>query len=356
MEELKVIGVENGALLVASDEGTRFRLAIDEVLQSRLRQTSPEPGTARKLAPRDVQAHIRSGMSAEDVAAVTGAPLDYIQRFEGPVLAEREYVIESALNVSVHTAVETDPLAEGATFGSVIRSRLAEMGAIGERWASWKEQGGGWIVKLNFVAEQIERDARWAFEPKKSALSPLNPEAVSLSQQGELPASLLPRLRAVPLDEAGDAGRFDSGAFRVAENETGQAPGLEAVSMVSIIELETGIVASGSVASSSVEADAAPASTNQTADLLEALRRRRGERDPMDLEHEESMAAHPSTGTVRLIDIPLDTATDNPIVSKGTPSAGATRETGPIGKARKGRAAMPSWDEIVFGARPDDDL
>ena len=75
----------------------------------------------------------------------------------------------------------------------------------------------------------------------------------------------------------------------------------------------------------------------------------------MDLEQEESMAAHPSTGTVRLIDIPLDTATDIPVVSKGTPSAGATRETGPLGK-RKGRATMPSWDEIVFGARPDDDL
>jgi len=351
MEELKVIGVEDGALLVASDEGVRFRLAIDEVLQSRLRQSSPMPGAERKLAPRDIQTHIRSGMSAEDVAAVTGASLEYIQRFEGPVLAEREYVIESALNVAVHTAVETDPLAGGATFGAVIRSRLAEMGAIGERWASWKEQGGGWIVKLTFVSEQIERDARWSFDPKKSALAPLNGEAVSLSQQGELPANLLPRLRAVPLDEASDAGRFDSGAFRSAPGESGEAPVIEAVPMASIVELDGG-AHSGS---SNSEMDAAPAGHHQTADLLEALRRRRGERDPMDLEQEESMAAHPSTGTVRLIDIPLDTATDVPVVSKGTPSAGAARETGPLGK-RKGRAAMPSWDEIVFGARPDDDL
>jgi hypothetical protein len=295
-------------------------------------------------------------MSAEDVAAVTGAPLDYIQRFEGPVLAEREYVIESALNVAVHTAVETDPLAEGATFGAVIRSRLAEMGAIGERWASWKEQGGGWIVKLTFVAETIERDARWSFDPKKSALAPLNGEAVSLSQQGDLPANLLPRLRAVPLGEAVDNGRFDSGAFRSAPSETGEATVIEAVSMVSIVEFDSGAHDGGSHdPSPESDMDAAPAGHHQTADLLEALRRRRGERDPMDLEQEESMAAHPSTGTVRLIDIPLDTATDIPVVSKGTPSAGATRETGPLGK-RKGRAAMPSWDEIVFGARPDDDL
>jgi hypothetical protein len=353
MEELKVIGVEDGALLVTSDEGARFRLAIDEVLQSRLRQTSPVPGAERKLAPRDIQAHIRSGMSAEDVAAVTGASLEYIQRFEGPVLAEREYVIESALNVAVHTAVETDPLAGGATFGAVIRSRLAEMGAIGERWASWKEQGGGWIVKLTYVAEQIERDARWSFEPKKSALSPLNSEAVSLSQQGELPASLLPRLRAVPLDEHPDAGRFDSGAFRAAPSDTGEATVIEAVSMVSIVDFDGGVHHSAS--QPDAEPDAAPAGHHQTADLLEALRRRRGERDPMDLEHEESMASHPSTGTVRLIDIPLETATETPVVSKGTPSAGATRDTVPVGK-RKGRAAMPSWDEIVFGARPDDDL
>jgi hypothetical protein len=26
------------------------------------------------------------------------------------------------------------------------------------------------------------------------------------------------------------------------------------------------------------------------------------------------------------------------------------------GRSKKGRAAMPSWDEIVFGARTDDDL
>jgi hypothetical protein len=343
MEELKVIGVEDGALLVASDEGTRFRLPIDDVLKSRLRQTAPEPGVVRKLAPRDIQSHIRSGMSAEDVAAVTGAPLDYIQRFEGPVLAEREYVIESALNVAVHTAVETDPLLGGATFGSVIRSRLAEMGAIGERWASWKEQGGGWIVKLTFVNQTIERDARWSFEPKKSALAPLNPEAISLSQQGDMPASLLPRLRAVPLDEQlGDTGRFDSGAFHVSEGDSGESV-VEAISMISVIEID------------SDDSDDAPAGHHQTADLLEALRRRRGERDPMDLEHEESMAAHPSTGSVRLIDIPMDTAADLPVISKGTPSAGATRETGPLGK-RRGRASMPSWDEIVFGARPDDDL
>jgi hypothetical protein len=342
MEELKVIGVESGSLLVASEEGTRYRVAIDDVLQSRLRQSSPEPGNARKLSPREIQAHIRAGMSAEDVAAITGVPLDYVQRFEGPVLAEREFVIESALAVPVQLAVETDPLAGAVTFGSVIRRRLAEAHAIGERWASWKEDGGGWVVKLTFVAETVERDARWSFEPKKAVLAPLNQEAVSLSQQGDLPSTLVPRLRAVPLDEQGDAGRFDSGAFSVhpaAGAETG--PLLEPVPYGRIGDREP-----------------AAAPKNQTADLLEALRKRRGERDPMDPDPGESIAAHPSTGAVRLIDVPLDAPADAPIDSMRTkPTPRDQRGTGPQGKrGSKGRQSMPSWDEIVFGARPDDDL
>ena len=337
MQELKVIAVEDGALLVASDEGSRYRIEIDDALQARLRQTTPETGAARRLSPKEVQAHIRAGMSAEDVAAVTGAPLEYIQRFEGPVLAEREFIIESALNVPVHLAVETDPAAEGTTFGAVIRRRLADAGATDERWASWREEGSGWVIKLTFAVAQVEHDARWGFEPRKSALSPTNPEAVSLSQQGELPPSLIPRLRAVTTSPA-ETGRFDSGAFEVGDDGPSVAPPVP-IGHVAHVE----------------DASAAPAH-QQTADLLEALRRRRGERDPMDPGPADAEAAHPSTGAIRLIDIPMPSeSSDVAADDRGSePTAPQLRNaTGPLGK-RRGRAAMPTWDEIVFGARPDD--
>lgn len=219
MQELKVIGVENGALLAASEDGDRFRIPIDEVLQSRLRQTQTESTSGPKLSPREVQAHIRSGMSAEDVAAVTGAPIDFVRRFEGPVVAEREYIVSCALSVPVHTAIDPDPLEGGANFGSVIRERLASLGATNERWASWKEPGAGWIVKLAFTADDIDHDARWGFEPKKNSLSPVGNEAIALSQQGELKGALIPRLRAVGAEtSAADVSRFDSGAFTFKES------------------------------------------------------------------------------------------------------------------------------------------
>lgn len=330
MQELRVIGVENGALLVSSDDGTRFRIPVDEVLQAHLRPALPDAGAGRKLAPKDIQAHIRSGMSAQDVASITGAPLEYIQRFEGPVIAEREFVVTSALAVTVHTAADTDPMRQGITFGNAIRSRLLEIGGVDERWASWKDLASGWIVKLSFTANQIDHDARWSYDPKRHALAPLNNEAVMLSQQGEAAGPLMPRLRAVaPTEPVIDSSRFDSGAFDFA----GDATTPDAEPTPSIPEPVR-------IGRAAAEPDVVPG--NQTADLLEALRRRRGERESASFDDEDARSTHPSTGSIRIVEPPAE---DSP-----------ARVTAPQPTVRKkGRAAMPSWDEIVFGARPDED-
>lgn len=332
MQDLRVIGTEDGSLLVASDDGTRFRIPIDEALHSKLRQAVPDQGVARKLGPKEIQAHIRSGMSAQDVASITGVPLDYIQRFEGPVVAEREFVVTSALDVPVHTAADTSPLLQGRTFGTVIRERLHDLGGTNERWASWKDAEAGWIVKLSFTANQIDHDARWGFDPKKQSLAPLNNEAITLSQQGEAAGTLMPRLRAVSTaDPTIESSRFDSGAFALDESE---------------IEAAEPVAPPVHINRSAPADEDSPVLGNQTADLLEALRRRRGEREAANFDDEEARAAHPSTGSIRIVDVQVDF----------TEEKDPQRSTQPQPRAgRKGRTAMPSWDEIVFGARSDDD-
>jgi hypothetical protein len=367
MQELKVIGVENGALLAASDDGARFRIEIDEVLQSRIRQAQPESHTGPKPSPREVQSLIRSGLSAEDVAQVTGASVDYIRRFEGPVIAERQHVITSALAVPVHVAADADPADEPATFGGVIRERLAKLGAQGERWASWKDEERGWIVKLEFAADTIDHDARWSFEPRTQTLHPLNTEATTLSQQGELKGGLIPRLRAVGPEAA--ESRFDSGAFTFEEPEHGDydtAPHLEPLPYAR----STPAASSPAVTRAAIKRADEPRQTlGETADLLEALRRRRGEREAAVAEPEPSQPSAPSVPFAPPPAAETPRPAEGPAAeSKPTaeqPGSGARAlwggksGTGPVGSTRgskKGRASMPSWDEIVFGARTDDDL
>jgi len=367
MQELKVIGVENGALLAASEDGARFRIEIDEVLQSRIRQAQPEQHTGPRISPREVQAHIRSGLSAEDVADVTGASVDYIRRFEGPVLAEREHVITSALAVPVHVPADKDA-DDPASFGTVVRERLAKLGAHGERWASWKDEERGWIVKLEFTADGIDHDARWGFEPRGHALAPHNSEAMTLSQHGEVKGGLIPRLRAVGPDS--EESRFDSGAFTFDEPEgddNDTAPQLEALPY----SRSAAPVSSPAVARAAIKrADEPAQATGETADLLEALRRRRGEREAATGEQErlpQPAALNPVPRTepkpspVPPAPAAPESHAHTPVPEDPPGSAaralwGGKSSTGPVGRGKKGRASMPSWDEIVFGARTDDDL
>ena len=360
MQELKVIGVENGALLAASEDGMRFRIEIDEVLQSRMRQAQPEMHTGPKPSPREVQALIRSGLSAEEVARVTGASVEYIRRFEGPVLAEREHVVISALAVPVHVSTEVDPSDEPTTFGGVIRARLAKLGAHVERWASWKDAERGWIVKLEFTADGIDHDARWGFEPRKQSLHPMNSEATTLSQQGELKGGLIPRLRAVT-PEADDS-RFDSGAFTFDQSDHGEndtAPHLEPLPYART----TAATSSPAAARAAIKrADEPKQTLSETSDLLEALRRRRGEREAAaePAQPESPLPLAPAT----LVETPPPRSAEATPAEEQAGSAartlwGGKASTGPAGPSRgskRGRAAMPSWDEIVFGARSDDDL
>jgi hypothetical protein len=89
----------------------------------------------------------------------------------------------------------------------------------------------------------------------------------------------------------------------------------------------------------------------ETADLLEALRRRRGQRTgapQTPTSEDESRGASP----VALFDAlepgyaEAAEPTPAPESTRAEPTADAAR--------RKGRTSMPSWDEIVFGARSDE--
>ena len=328
MQDLRIVSVEDGSLMLVADYGSRYRLPIDETLHARVRQSVPDPGAGRKLSPREIQAHIRAGLSSLEVARITGSSIEYVERFEGPVLAERQFVIDSAIAVPVHTAGD-DPLAETRTFGIAIVERLREVGGEDERWSSWKEPTG-WVVGLAFTADGVEHDARWQFEPRKHTLSPVNAEAIRLSQQGAAPEPILPRLRAVapaepePAAPSASPERFDSDAFRVDPAALGDSGP---------------VLAPAGMRTAPVEDVAG----NATADLLEALRRRRGERESAVVEEVDPRGAHPSTGSIRLVDLPED-------------EDAGMRQTGPQPRGRRNRPTMPSWDEIVFGTKPDDDL
>jgi hypothetical protein len=196
MQQLSVIGIEDDVLILEAESGERFRVPVD-ALPERRKQPAAIPSRERKASPREVQTLIRGGMTAEEVAASTGEELAYITRFEGPVLAERAHVLDSALSIPVATG-DIDPLAGETAFGAAIEERLEDLRASERSWAAWKDsEGGAWTVRLRFTTEGIQHEALWGYEPKKATLTPRGKEAISLSQSGDASSVLVPRLRAI---------------------------------------------------------------------------------------------------------------------------------------------------------------
>ncbi|WP_091233835.1 septation protein SepH [Microbacterium sp. 3J1] len=350
MENVTIVGTEAGVLVLATESGERFSLPIDDVLHREIRRATrqSEPSTQRLAAsPRDIQAQIRAGLTAPEVAELLGITVEDVSRFEGPVLAEREHVIGQALAVPVLIGSEVEPDAQ-PTFGTAIRAKLSEVEATAERWASWKEESG-WIIKLEFSANEVEHDARWSFDPRRSALSPLNADATQLSRQGSLPEGLIPRLRAVeaerPASPYKDESRFDSGAF---------GPRLVASSDIPLDDRPTPERSSSSVQEAATKrAPDAPTTSPETADLLEALRRRRGQREsaPVIASDIDDAEAADEPNPIALFDAAFEPEEPEP---EEEPRPSAPEQSTENGGRRKRRNAMPSWDEIVFGARTDE--
>jgi hypothetical protein len=343
MQSLTVVGRENDLLIVVNESGERFSITIDQALLDQVRRTPTIGRPIRHQAsPKDIQAHIRRGLTAQQVADLTGEDLAYVKRFEGPVLAERDFIVEQARQM----ALGGDGTDASRSFGELVADKLSDLSATHVTWSGWKEETG-WRIEVVFLEGEVEHRAQWSFDQRKHTLTPRNDDARVLSQKDPIRGPLIPKLRAVPAAElSGDEQRFDSEIFDdMSLDQTG--PLLEPVPY------------GRSTGDDLDDGDDEPPTAN-TADLLEVLRRRRGEREPApDYDQDMSRNAHPSTGSIRLVNPDDDSDTQASIHSiHHTDDAGDGDDEArndPKPSPKRNRPEMPSWDDIVFGTKSDDD-
>lgn len=321
MNNLTVVGVEDDHLVLVSADGVRYHVALNDALTNALRPQAKRTPGSHTASPKEIQAHIRRGLTAQQVSDLTGEDLDYVQKFEGAVVAEREFVVSQALAVTVQRKDGSE-----VAFGDSIRERLEEVGGEESTWTAWKEESG-WRLELAFLEKSVDHQARWAFDPRKQVFKPLNDDAEVLSRHEPMPTTLIPKLSAV--EKPSGPERFDSEIFESSDlGETG--PLLEPVPYGR----------QGTTEDSGRMAD--------TADLLEVLRKKRGEREAApESEPDFSRNAHPSTGGIRLVEDDEGEESEEPGETERTDDNPSS--------SKKNRPQMPSWDDIVFGTRGDDD-
>ena len=229
MHDLRLVAVtpERTHLVLEDDDNEQFRVPIDERLTAAMRHDHSRPGQLEialdsPLSPRDIQARVRSGQSAQDVAAASGMPLARVDRYAGPVLAEREHVAQQA------KAAPSRRQSGGSapTLGDQVAARLHDLHVADDSvtWDAWRTDEDRWTVQLSYLAGARERVALWVFDPRGRVLVPDNDEARWLVdeeqiERDESPPARIRRLAMVPQVD-GDLPPIESSPDEVFDIET----------------------------------------------------------------------------------------------------------------------------------------
>lgn len=421
MQDLTLVGVgDDGEHLVLSGaDGQRFRVRVDEPLRAAVRRDRARLGQLQiemdgRMRPRDIQARIRAGRTAQDVADEAGLPIEHVRRFEGPVLAEREFVARQARVVRVRrSGAGTQP-----TLGELVSERLARREVEDEAavWDSLRRDDGQWVVTLTFPAGGRTRTASWTFDPQLRHVSPLDDEARWLTEDDAPEPGVLPpgarRLAPVPdplrptrtatreavydVESDGGVRPADSGAEPrevSARAEQARREGRREPREPDLRDAPVRTDARPEVRTEvrtevQPRTEAKPERDGSTLDLLDTLRERRGRRqkpildeddeaeaadDPVEAflaradELGEPPAAHPPrsrpelAGDAEVLRLPdadgaaepddVPAVTDAPAAEHEEVLPKAAGASNERAGRKNRRASVPSWDDIVFGSR-----
>ncbi|MFF9818014.1 septation protein SepH [Streptomyces sp. NPDC014006] len=342
MPELRVVAVSNDGtrLVLKAADSTEYTLPIDERLRAAVRGDRPRLGQIEievesHLRPRDIQARIRAGATAEEVAQMAGIPVDRVRRFEGPVLAERAFMAERARKTPVRRPGEN---AAGPLLGEAVQERLLLRGAEKDtvQWDSWRRDDGTWEVLLVYLVAGEPHSASWTYDPPRRLVQAVDDEARSLIGESDDLAPpepsfpFVPRIarlpRDRPLDRPLDRERpsLPAQASEPVEENTGERDSLTSL-LEAVPSFRGDLVVPERAASSEPdgdEPDAEPAA-------------------------EEPPAPAASAGSAY-----ADVLMPRSVGSHRDRLIGATDRQAEADGVRPGRrAAVPSWDEIVFGTR-----
>ncbi|MFC7497420.1 MULTISPECIES: septation protein SepH [unclassified Nocardioides] len=309
MSYLRFTGVsEDGTRLrLVDEEGAEHELAVDDRLRAAVAATTtaatpapPARGMEKTmesmLRPRDIQARIRAGETPEAVAQAAQTSVEKIMAFAAPVLAEREHVAQRAQRSSVRRSDGAAP-AGARTLGDAVATHLRSRNVDPETvsWDAWRREDGRWTLTGDYSTTDRSGSASFTFDAPGNYVTLDDEDARWLV--GEV---ITPATPARPDDlQAARERRLTAVEDQLPLGDDSDQLGIDAIDLVAEQPVEAFL-------------DDAPPSDPEVAEEEAEVREEAADAAAAEPEPEEPPARRP--------------------VSK-----------------KRGRASVPSWDEIMFG-------
>ncbi len=296
-------------LLLVDESGQVFTLALDARLRSVLTGVPERNGQLEipmesSLRPRDIQTRIRAGESPEAVAHAAGTSVDKIMPYAAPVMAERDHMSRRAQLSSIRRrSGESGARTLGEAVAAHVRTHHIDPSTV--EWDAWRREDGRWTLTGTWDMAGRNAVATFSYDPRGNFVTVDDEDARWL---------------------IGDATPVAEAAPSPDDLSVARRRRLSAVS--------TDDVPLGEDAIEMVAGDDEPSPSESTLDFGEtSLGAEQPAGEPArqtDLEHEPQP----------------DLSAEKPVETSTQP---------PAAKAKKrGRASVPSWDEIMFGGGKND--
>ncbi|MDR1851878.1 MAG: DUF3071 domain-containing protein [Propionibacteriaceae bacterium] len=310
------------------------------------------------LSPREIQQKVRSGLSVSEVAAEAGVPEEQIEAFAVPVIAEREFIAEQASKRPVRRGGDTIP---HHTLAEVVAEKLSSEGfdPDASEWDSWKVADRRWRVQITYgdpadirkalfnydqsgrFSEPENRDASWLVGMASPAARPrrrpqaesektvkLNtPDPIDIANEETAPLAEVHEVTE-PIATTDDA--YSEGELSVVDGVLDFTPtqtgGIDVLyDMLSSFDEDSVTIYRGLLD------HGVPAPEPEPAPVHKSRRTSKPKAEPAA----QTEPAEPETAET-------SEAEQLPLIGESTPA--------PKPKKKRGRAKVPSWDEIVFGS------
>jgi len=333
MQDLTPVGLtqDQKKLVLISSSGEEFAVLIDSRLRAamrgdNIRLAQLEIKMESALRPRDIQARIRAGESPEKVAAAAQTTVDAIMAFAQPVLDERVHVAQSAMIASVRRRGSGSSTAAGSLREST-QIYLQTNGLHDEdvAWDAWRRPDGVWVLVGRFTISGQEHTAEFTHDLRGRYVVAENDAARALTGESQ------------------SSGHPAASETQVASSSAAPFTRRSLTAVPAADELPLGDDALDLVREPAARVDQQPSHTSQAPPaVVVSTTADRHDSDSQDTAPQPEIQEFLS-GANAVAQSPND-QTPTP-----EPTAEGEAEVDEKPRKRRGRASVPSWDEIMFG-------
>ena len=370
MQDLTPVGLSQDGrrLLLISSSGEEFAVTVDPRLRAALRGDNARLGQLEMkmdsaLRPRDIQARIRAGESAEDVAAAAGTTVEAIMGFAGPVLAERAHVAQTALKASVRRR-SGESSSAGRTLGEAAELFFGDHKLHDQdvEWDAWRRPDGRWALVAAYAVAGRPRTADFSLDLPGRYVVAENDEARILTGELAEPESRQPaggrtvparRLSSVPSQDELPLG--DDAIELVRDPNRTREPAADEPTDFAEVSDQQDDAQDDQVVASDQNGRGDQSDSGDSGDD----HRDRPEPEAFDLSADTADAdwiadetaaipvePEPATGADEMLDVAVPEAE--------VAEVEAQESAAPAPPKKKSRSSVPSWDEIMFGGGKND--